>query len=284
MSSATGLVLTRPQECSVTIHPTWAGSIPVLTAGCDDDFVSLLRALTARNEPVAVPASQGACIVAGYNNWDRIRRFEDHWNRDHPDTAFSLGLLADHKDQYQDRFILLGSGWYSGVPPETVGVHAAEWRRLSLVIRREHECAHYWTRRVLSTMRNRVLDEIVADYCGIFAACGRLRGDWLLAFLGIRAGHELRDGGRLLNYRGDPPLSDAAFEVLQRLVIAAVENLESFDRRHAEVIEGRRGLLAIPLALSRLSLEDLAGDQARTLLDDALESGLASVEIGVASR
>src|SRR5207247_8954553 len=74
MTSATGLVLRRPEACTVTIHPTWAGSIPVIETGCREDFVSLLRALTARNEPIPVPASQGASIVAGYNNWDRVRR------------------------------------------------------------------------------------------------------------------------------------------------------------------------------------------------------------------
>jgi len=161
------------------------------------------------------------------------------------------------------------------VPPETVGLTPVEWDRLSLVIRREHECAHYWTRRVLSLMRNRVLDELIADYCGIFAACGRFRADWLCAFLGIRDHGNEPANGRLLNYRGDPPLSDAAFTLLGRLTGAAIENLETFDRRHADELGCERGLLLILLTLSRLSLEEMASRDAATLLADALRSARA---------
>jgi hypothetical protein len=267
MTSATGLGLARPQDCAVTIRSTWAGSIPVIVAGEREDFERLVRALIGRNEPVAVPPSQGAVMVAGYNNWDRVRRFQKRWDDENPGQPFSLAVIAQRRDEYQDRFIVLSSGWYSDVPPRALGLDDDEWRRLSLVIRLEHECAHYWTRRVLSSMRNRMLDEIIADYCGIHAACGRLRADWLEAFLG--AGSE-RGGGRLRNYRGEPPLSDAAFAVLERLVAGAIENLEAFDRSHAEVLAGERGRLLILLTLSRLSLEEIAGGEAQALLDEAL--------------
>lgn len=275
MSSATGLVLLRPEACTVTIHSTWAGSIPVIETGCREDFVSLLRAFTARNEPIPVPASQGASIVAGYNNWDRVRRFRERWMLENPDDDFSLGVLADLHDEYQDRFILLSSGWYSGVRPEALGFTPSEWQRLSMTIRREHECAHYWTRRVLSSMRNRVLDEIIADYCGIYAACGRFRADWLLAFFGIDDSRECRDGGRLHNYRGTPPLSDDAFGLLVRVVHAAIDNLARFDRRHADELTGRRGLLLILLTLSRMSLEDLACRDSQMLLANQLQCSRA---------
>ena len=39
--------------------------------------------------------------------------------------------------------------------------------RLSLVIRRDHECAHYLTRRLFGSMRNNLLDELIADYAGL---------------------------------------------------------------------------------------------------------------------
>lgn len=270
MPSATGLVLVRPDECTVTVHRTWAGSIPIISTGCHEDFASLLRAFTARNEPVRVPDSQGACIVAGYNNWDRVRRLRDAWPREHPGETFSLDRIAPLKDRYQDRFILLSNAWYSGVPPERVGVPASEWQSLSVTIRREHESAHYWTRRVLASMRNLVLDEIIADYCGIVAACGRFRADWLLAFLGLDTERDARDGGRLHNYRGKPPLSDQAFAILTRLVRAAAENLETFDRQHAGALQGERGLLLILLTLSRMTLEELAGRDASAQLADEL--------------
>jgi hypothetical protein len=274
MLSATGLELRHPERCMVTIHPTWAGSIPVVAAGCRDDFVSLLRAFTAANEPVPVPPSQGAVIVAGYNNWDRVRRIESRWRLAHPGEAFSLARIAGAKADYQDRFILIGCGGYSGLSAQDLGLAPEEWERLSMVIRREHECAHYWTRRVLSTMQNRIWHEIVADYCGIYVACGRLRADWLRSFLGLEEPGHLRDGGRLHNYRGDPPLSDAAFAILQRLVRAAIESLDTFDRSNAGVLHGDRGLLLLLLTLSSLSLEEVASADAQAHLGQALRHAL----------
>lgn len=271
MPSATGLTLVRPERCTITIHPTWAGSIPIVQTGCREDFENLFRAFTARNEPVPVPASQGACVVAGYNNWDRVRRLQYRWVAEHPDRPFSLGALADLTDAYQDRFLLLSNGWYSGVAPERLGLPAEEWQRLSLIIRREHECAHYWTRRTRASMRNRVFDEVIADSCGILAACGRLRADWLLAFLGIERDGTVSDGGRLHNYYGSPPISNASRAILRDLVVVAAENLETVGRRHAEALQGESGLLLALMTLSGLSLEELAGPDAQVLLADEIE-------------
>jgi hypothetical protein len=115
-------------------------------------------------------------------------------------------------------------------------------------------------------MNNRVLDEIIADYCGIFAACGRLRADWALAFLGIDTSANCSEGGRIHNYRGNPKLSDQAFEVLARVVVAAIETLATFDHRYADELSGKHGLLLILLTLSQMSLEELAASDAQTLL------------------
>ena len=280
MLSASGLCLAQPGDCTIVIHPTWAGSIPIIQTGCRYDFVSLVRALTTRNEPAPIPDSMGACIVAGYNNWDRVRRVKEQWTRENPLDTFSFGRIAHLKERYQDRFVLLSDGWYSGVAPEQLGLSAPEWRRVSLIIRREHECAHYWTRRVLSSMRNCILDEIIADYCGIVAACGRFRADWLLTFLGLDDGRMCRENGRLHNYRGKPKLSDAAFDIVQRLVLAAAANLEAFDRRHAGDLSEERGILLALLTLSRMSLEDMASAAAPTLMADLLSR---SREVGRAA-
>jgi hypothetical protein len=280
LSLGAGIQLRQPERCTVSIHPTWAGAIPVVQTGSREDFEALVRAFTARNEPVAVPASQGACIVAGYNNWDRVRRLQDRWTLEHVDRPLALGDLAERKDEYQDRFLLLSDGWYSGVPPERLALTAPEWRRLSLIIRREHECAHYWTRRVRSSMRNRIFDEVIADYAGMFAACGRFRADWFLAFLGVD-GEGVAPEGRLRNYRGTPPLSDASFDVLRHLVLAAAGNLERFDGRHADVLQGAEGLLVILLTLSGTSLEQLASRDAQEVLESELSRSRTLVASGV---
>ena len=84
MAEATGLKLKRPDLLTLTLHPSRAGHVPLLTTGHRDDFVSLVQALTLRNEPVPVPHSQGACTVTGYNNWDRVRRLRETWLKEHP--------------------------------------------------------------------------------------------------------------------------------------------------------------------------------------------------------
>lgn len=124
-------------------------------------------------------------------------------------------------------------------------------------IRLEHECAHYFTRRVLGSMRNNLLDELIADYVGIASAAGGYRAEWFLRFVGLE-GKGYREGGRLQNYRGDPALSDDAFARLQPLVRAAAWSLQAADAEHpglCATIEGRAKAI---VALAGLTLEEMA--------------------------
>ena len=228
--------LQQPEALQLTIHQSLAGKIPVLLTTNRDDFVSLVRAITKRNEPIDIPDSMGACMVAGYNNWDRIHRHRQQWSVDNPDAELAWSAefkrLTARKELYQDRFIILSDGFYSNVRPEKLGLTEAQWRRLSLTIRLEHECTHYFTRRVFNSMRNNLLDEFIADYQGIVAATGSYKADWFLRFMGLESFPLYREGGRLQNYRGQ--LSDGAFTILQRLVKSAAENLEDFDCNYAQ--------------------------------------------------
>jgi hypothetical protein len=147
-----------------------------------------------------------------------------------------------------------------------------EWRRLSLTIRIEHESVHYFTRRALGSTRNNTLDELIADYSGIVAATGEFRADWFLRFSGLESYPIFRIGGRLQNYRGDPPLSDPAFKVLQSLVTAAAENIERFDRARGPALRSDQGRALLVLALSHQTLEDLASDDGVSLLCEALDT------------
>lgn len=267
-----GLAFERPDELRTFVHPTAAGRVPVVVAGARADFVSLVQALVHRNEPVDVPGSMGACIVAGYNNWDRIAALRTRWMREHEVGrsrqlwAEELRRLVPMKELYQDSFILLSSGPYSAVPAYAMGLDEQEWLDLSHTIRLEHECAHYVTRRVLGSMRNSLLDELIADYMGIAAAAGRFRTDWFLRFMGLERFPHYRCGGRLENYRGEPPLSEGAFMVLASVVRAAAAQLEHFDSRRPRGSGGteRRGKMIV--ALAELGLERLASSMGADLL------------------
>ena len=273
LPEATGLPIARPEAIEVVIHPSPAGRIPLLIARSRAEFVALIRALTKKNEPEPVPDAQGALMVSGYNNWSRVGELRRRWEALDPaarETAtWGEELQRTPRELYQDRFILLSDGPYSAVPAAELGLAEAEWLEMSLIIRREHECAHYLTRRLFGSMRNNLLDELIADYAGLVAATGGFRADWFLRFVGLEEFPRYRPGGRLDLYRGKPPLSDGAFRVLQSLVKSAAENLERF--------RGPQEMALTIAALASLRLEDLASEGAEELLNRAAIAAAAAV-------
>ena len=256
---ATGLGVTRPDLIRLEIHPTVAGRIPLIIAGDRGDFERLVRALSARNEPVGVPASMGACLVRGLNDWDRVRTYRAAWEESNPLRSWDEGFqeLAARKELYQDRFILLSTGPYSGVDAARTGLPPAEWAARSLAIRLEHESTHYLALRATGIVRDSLVDELTADYVGLVTAFGTYRPDLALLFLGLESYPTYREGGRLQNYRGKPPISDAAFDVAKRLAHAAVWNLARLDAAVAAPRSGP-GLGRVAVALLASGLEELA--------------------------
>ena len=273
LPEATGLEIARPEAIEVVIHPSPAGRIPLLIARSRPEFIALIRALTKKNEPEPIPDAQGALMVSGYNNWSRVGELRRRWEALDPaereTTTWGEELQRSPRELYQDRFILLSDGPYSAVPAADLGLDEAEWREMSLVIRREHECAHYLTRRLFGSMRNNLLDELIADYAGLVAATGGFRAEWFLRFIGLEEFPRYRPGGRLDLYRGKPPLSDGAFRVLQSLVKSAAENLERF--------RGPQEMALTIAALASLRLEDLASEGAEELLNRAAIAAAAAV-------
>ncbi len=260
-----GLELERPGELSLTIHPSPAGPVPIITTAARADFESLVRALAEHNEPAPVPPSMGAATIKGYNNWDRMHRLEKKWRDEHPEDVMGVGWadefqrIREHKELYQDVFIILSDGPYSNVSATQAGMSDKEWREASLVIRRDHECTHYFTRRLFGSMKNRLMDEIMADFMGLLAARGTYSAELFLTFMGLENHPVYREGGRLQNYLGDPPLSPGSFEVLQTLTVEAAGNLETLARTHGELLKQLQGKSLFLMALTRLTVEELAG-------------------------
>ena len=273
MAEASGLILSAPEQVNLSIHPTPAGRIPIIVAGSRDDFVALVQALSARNEPIAVPPSMGATMIAGFNNWERVAAHRRQWEGEAPtrtadDWAAEFARLVPRRALYQDRFIVLQQGSYSAVAPADIGIEESRWRAQSLAIRREHECTHYFTLRVFGAMHNLLLDELLADYAGIVAANGAYRADWFLRFLGLEAEHDYREGGRLQNYRGTPALSAGAFRILQQLARRAAVGVEAFDQRHAAERAAPGGRARMLLTLAAHTIDCLAAPWAQDSLDE----------------
>jgi hypothetical protein len=272
MPEATGLELEQPESLQLIIHPTLAGEIPILIAGCRADFIALVQALTRRNEPVSIPDSMGATAVGGFNNWERISHYRQEWETRQEKPATEIEWKAEfqrlipQKHLYQDFLIILSQGNYSAVAAAEMGLDEAEWLRLSLRIRLEHECCHYFTKRVFGAMRNNMLDELIADYQGIVVANHQYyRADWFLRFIGLEAFPNYRQGGRLENYCGNPPLSEGAFRILQVLLKQATENLEQFNINHIEELKNLENQARLIMVLTSCHLEELAAEKGAVL-------------------
>jgi hypothetical protein len=280
LEPASGLRLESPGGCRIFLHFTPAGRVPVILAATRQDFVILVQAFIHKGEPNPIPESMGAVIVAGYNNFHRVHLLRQAF----VDSGESLSgwndrlqQIKQQKELYQDCFIILGPGAYSGVPAYRLGLDEEQWLSLSVGIRLEHECTHYFTRRVLRSMRNNLLDEVIADYCAVDKVCGAYRADWARHFLGIETPTGFRSGGRLENYRGNPSLSSLAFELLGRLVRKAVANLEVLNRA---VVEWRRidGYQAASiLFLAGLTLEEMADSPSLQDLSYQFRSSMQSM-------
>lgn len=291
MASATGLPLEKPQAITLELYPSVAGTIPLLIVRSRPEFVALVQALGKKNEPVPIPDSMGALMIAGYNNWHRVaelrQAFESQDPAERPAATWreAFAQMKGRPELYQDRFILLSDGPYSAVPAAELGLEEGAWRAKSLLLRRDHECAHYATRRLFGSMRNHLHDELIADYAGIVAAEGHFRADWFLRFVGLD-GEQPRPGARALIYRCVPPLSDAAFAVFCRYVRQAAWHVETFDREHfgesgQDASGGLRPLadrLAGLVALVSLRLDEMAEASAVARLKAAASAARPGIE------
>ncbi len=259
MKDATGLVLIKPESLKLFLYDSIAGLIPVLVVPDEKDFQSIIQAFVFKNEPKSIPSSMGAAIIKGLINWNRIKQLQKQWVSHHPlgnwNTFFKNSVIPN-KTLYQDKLIVLSKKNYSGVAAATLGLEREEWLEYSLNIRLEHECAHYFTYRYLGTMRNNMHDELIADYMGITKVLGHFKSDWFLAFIGLE-GSMFKKGGRMKNYLGKPELSTKAFDVLKYIMIAASENVSSFNHSlNVNKVETNSTLQL--LTLCSTSLEEMA--------------------------
>jgi hypothetical protein len=262
----------HPDGVKIFLHATPAGRVPVILAASRADFEQLVQAITRRNEPDAIPSSMGACMVTGYNNWQRIADYRQAFAAQHPEDtraeawAAAFKELVPQTDLYQDRFMLLSSGPYSAVPSEAVELPETEWRALSVRLRLEHECTHYFMRQAFGVMRKSLLDEMIADYMGMVEAFGRFEAGVFLRFMGLEDYPLYRDGGRLQNYRGTPPLSSRAFTILSFAATRAAAALEEFDHHRGSRRPGAVDKAHLITTLLQVGLEGLASSEAPALL------------------
>jgi hypothetical protein len=257
------LSLERPDAFRFFVGEHPSGALPVLVTPHRRDFETLDRALGFRNEPVPINPSVNAHTIAGFINWDRVRRHQTLWiaTRGSGGAASWVEemdrVLKQESWRFYDRFILLCAKPYSGVSSAALGLDLDEgaWVERSTLLRLEHEFTHYATKRVYGTMNTNLLDEVICDWAGITKALGRFRADWFLKFLGLENWPEIREGARALAYL--PGLGGDAVALLCRLTTEVAAGVEELNDEFYLEEERPRFLLA----LTRLTLELLASDE-----------------------
>ena len=184
----------------VYLHPTPAGQLPILECEDDGDFIYLMQNVAYRGQLRPVPDSQGAVFNKRHNI-----------------------VLLSHRN-------------YSGIPAELFGLELSDWRRKSLVLRREHEAAHYMTQRFYHSAKNEIHDEIIADFMGLTAAFGDYDPRKFAAFIGLDAYPKYRNGSRLEIYldKGSNDkggIKNKNFNLLCETILKVAENISLCYRK-----------------------------------------------------
>lgn len=284
---AEGLILHKPDELELKIHPSIGGSIPVLIVPDSEDFNTLIRALCHKNEPTSLPDSMGAAMINGINNWSKIKTLKSEFIANNQSSDWShyfKNSIVPNKSLYQDKLIILSKKPYSSVSAEDLDQDIEDWEDISLRIRLEHECAHYYTLRHFGAMANNMHDELIADYAGICAGYGNYNPEWFLKFIGLEAYPLYRKGARLENYLGHPKLSNEAFIVLKTIIYKAVVNVKEFDSRinNRFLIASKKASLHSLCSFSLLQMaEEDGADQLYATYNSEIRKYVSSTRISL---
>ncbi|MFK8114804.1 MAG: hypothetical protein AB8B91_21565 [Rubripirellula sp.] len=255
------LSLHDPAALRLEIQNHVVGALPVLSTTRREDFLTIVRALVGRSEPIPIGAAVNAQFVTGMINWDRMRRYQREYLAKpglNPAVwpAEMKRVASFEKWRFQDRFLILCAATYSGTTADQMKIELTDqqWLDASSILRQEHEFVHYFTTRLFGLSRLHLLDELACDWYGLVQSLGEFRGDWLQIFLGLRSDGTLLDGARLTTYTGE--LQGNALETLCRMTVAAIQGLEQLHQQHFSPTDTTRFLLTI----LGMTLEELASE------------------------
>ena len=184
---------------------TPAGQVMVVTLNVRADFEMFLYIVANKCQAYDIPATQGASILDGVINWQKICTHRENWFASKADGSDPFSDWPEEFERftsvpanYKDALIILSTGPYSNIPAEAVGISEPEWLKYSYEIRKYHECTHFICRRKYPDQISPIWDEVMADAVGIAAAFGQFDPAMEEVFLGINeSGYT---GGRLENY------------------------------------------------------------------------------------
>jgi len=186
--------LIKPELTSLEIYNSIAGNIPVIYAKEEEDFYQLVTKLVNKGKEMPNIRRTGASFAYGSTN----------------------------------KFVILSNKPYSNIPANMLGLSDEKWRAFSLIIRREHECTHYFTNRFLGSTQNNLHDELVADFAGIVSATKNYYAKWFLLGMGLSMENPEDEPilGRFPVYVAK--LSEKAQSIMKVILIKAAKNVETW--------------------------------------------------------
>ncbi|MDD2189725.1 MAG: hypothetical protein PHV71_03495 [Eubacteriales bacterium] len=200
------------------LYQSFGGKIPIMYMKDRDEFEKLICEILYKGVKREIPASMGALTIKGW---------KDIFGQSH-------------------RAILLSDGYYSAVLPEEIDIDPEDWKQKSLILRRAHECTHYYTLRAYGFMNNALKDELIADTMGLIESFGEYRHDLFLRFMGLENYPEYRWGGRLQNYRPrDRVMTENEFILLQQAAYDISRELQEHIEKNPQYLKDQTGKLKL---------------------------------------
>lgn len=180
----------EPEHIRLEIYNSFAGYIPVIYIKNVSDFEAFItNAIYKGNAPE---------------------------NLSQTGASFAFGKTT--------RFIVLSSKPYSNVPADEIGITSEEWSEKSMIIRREHECTHYFTKNTYGISRSHLHDELIADFFGLYEAFGYYKAEYFQRFIGLVG----KSGDRLKFYTSG--LSEKLFRAVGETARSASDFLEKYSK------------------------------------------------------
>ncbi|MBQ7216826.1 MAG: hypothetical protein IJS39_12685 [Synergistaceae bacterium] len=182
----------EPESITIEIYDSFAGKIPLVIFGNASDFESFIVNLIYRGERPSNFSQMGASFIYGRTQ----------------------------------RFLTLSRKFYSNTSHEYVGLSPEEWREKSMLIRREHEITHYYTKTFYGSASSNLHDELIADFMGMYSAFGHYDAKLFRHFMGL-------DGsdGRLSLYTSG--LSPESQRAVAEIACECSEKLEAWQDTQA---------------------------------------------------
>lgn len=189
------IIFKNEADISLEIYNSIAGNIPIFYAKNPEDFATLVNKLIYKGKGEQQLESVGASFAHGKNI----------------------------------RFIILSNKPYSNIPAESISLSDDLWKKYSMIIRREHECTHYFTKRFLGSSHNNIHDELIADFAGIVSATnGVYHPDWFLKGMGIDKFPKTQPEGRFPVYTKEL-ISQDDLDAVKEITINAAYNVKNWS-------------------------------------------------------